>query len=319
MNHAKPSPICSIVIVSYNVADLLLACIESICASAASASPALPVEIIVVDSASADDTVARVRERYPEITLIACTENIGFTRGNNLGIRAAHGEFIFLLNPDTVLLGSALPELVAYLQDNPDVGIVGPHTFNADMTTQSTRRRFPTRLTAFFESTWLQGYAPRTVLDHFYVNDVSADHTQDVDWMQGSALLVRRAVFDQIGHLDESYHMYSEELDFCKRAYDAGWRLVYHADAHIIHYGGASSDQVGALKHIYFQSSKICYHRKVHGAAFAQALRLFLLASYLVQIGIEAAKGLLGSKRSLRQQRVAAYWQVVRSGLRVNA
>ncbi|MFQ3658044.1 MAG: glycosyltransferase family 2 protein [Anaerolineae bacterium] len=317
MNHVKPSPICSIVIVSYNVADLLLACIESIYASAASVSPPLTVEIIVVDSASADDTAAQVQQRYPEITLIACTENIGFTRGNNLGIRAARGEFIFLLNPDTVLLGSALPDLIAFLQDNPDVGIVGPHTFNADMTTQSTRRRFPTRLTAFFESTWLQGYAPRKVLDHFYVNDVPTDHIQDVEWMQGSALLVRRAVFDQIGHLDESYRMYSEELDFCKRASDAGWRLVYNADAHIIHYGGASSDQVGALKHIYFQSSKIRYHRKVHGVVFAQALRLFLLTSYLSQIVVETVKGLLGSKPPLRQQRVQTYWQVIRSGLRV--
>ncbi len=317
MNHAKSSPICSIVIVSYNVADLLLACIESIYASAASASPTPSVEIIVVDSASADDTVVRVQQRYPDVTMIACAENIGFTRGNNLGIHAARGEFIFLLNPDTVLLGSALPDLIAFLQDNPDVGIVGPHTFNADLTTQSTRRRFPTRLTAFFESTWLQGYAPRKVLDHFYVNDAPADQTQDVEWLQGSALMVRREVIEQIGKLDEAYHMYSEELDFCKRAVDAGWRVVYYADAHIIHYGGASSDQVGALKHIYFQTSKIRYHRKVHGAIFAQALRLFLLLSYFTQIVVETIKGLLGSKRPLRQQRVQTYWQVIRSGLRV--
>ncbi len=318
MNDVKSHPTCSIVIVSYNVADLLLACIESIHTSAAAVNPPLAVEIIVVDSASTDDTVTRVRDHYSDVTMIACQENVGFTRGTNLGIHASHGEFVFLLNPDTVLLGAALPDLVAFMQDNPDVGIAGPHTFNADMTTQSTRRRFPTHLTAFFESTWLQGYAPRQVLDHFYVRDMPDDQTQDVEWMQGSALMVRRSVFEQVGSLDEAYRMYSEELDFCKRASDAGWRIVYHADAHIIHYGGASSDQVGALKHIYFQTSKIRYHRKVHGAAFAHLLRAFLFASYLSQIALEAVKGMLGSKRSLRQQRIHAYWQVIRSGLRVN-
>ncbi|XWX04867.1 glycosyltransferase family 2 protein [Aggregatilineales bacterium SYSU G02658] len=318
MNHAKSCPICSIVIVSYNVAELLLACIESIHTSAATIDPSLAIEIIVVDSASTDDTVARVSSIYPGVTMIACQENVGFTRGTNLGIHASRGELVFLLNPDTVLLGAALPDLIAFMEENPDVGIAGPHTFNTDMTTQSTRRRFPKRLTAFFESTWLQGYAPRRILDHFYVNDVPADQTQDVEWMQGSALMVRRSVFEQVGYLDEAYRMYSEELDFCKRASDAGWRIVYNADAHIIHYGGASSDQVGALKHIYFQTSKIRYHRKVHGAAFAHLLRIFLLASYLSQIALEAIKGMLGSKRPLRQQRVRAYWQVIRSGLRVN-
>lgn len=315
---ASRDPICcSVIIVSYNVADLLLACLESIYTSAAASAFALRVQIIVVDSASVDDTVSRVRRQFPAVELIACTENVGFTRGNNLGLRAASGDYLFLLNPDTLLLGTALSALIAYLEDHPDVGIVGPHTHNADMTTQSTRRRFPTRLTAFFESTWLQPYAPRQLLDHFYMADLADDRSHLVDWVQGSALMMRRTVYEQLGGLDEGYHMYSEELDYCKRAVDAGWRVAYCADAHIVHYGGASSDQVGAHKHIYFQTSKLRYHRKVHGAAFAAALRLFLLSTYLWQIGLEALKGLLGSKPALRRQRVRTYWQVVRSGLSV--
>ncbi len=108
--------------------------------------------------------------------------------------------------------------MVAYLDANPTVGIVGPYTHNSDGSYQSTRRRFPTLATAFFESTWLQGFAPKPLLDRFYVNDAPPDQTLDVDWVQGSALMARREVYAQIGGLDEGYVMYSEELDWCKRA-----------------------------------------------------------------------------------------------------
>lgn len=318
MVNANLSITCSVIIVSYNVAELLLACLDSLRTSAAASTFPLAVQTIVVDSASADSTVELVRQRFPEVTLIACADNVGFTRGNNIGLRAAQGDYLFLLNPDTVLLGAALPTLIAYLEAHPAVGIVGPHTYNADMTTQSTRRRFPTRLTAFFESTWLQPYAPRRVLDHFYMADMPTTESHRVDWVQGSAMMMRRAVYEQIGGLDEGYHMYSEELDYCRRAVEAGWEIAYCADAHIIHYGGASSDQIGPYKHIHFQASKLRYHRKVHGAVFAGLLRWFLLGTYLWQIGLEAVKGLLGSKPTLRRQRVRDYWQVVRSGLRTH-
>jgi N-acetylglucosaminyl-diphospho-decaprenol L-rhamnosyltransferase len=319
MNSAETLPNCSVVIVSYNVADLLLACIESVYASASTSPTPLTPQVIVVDSASTDDTVARLQQRFPQAKLIACSDNVGFTRGNNLGFAAATEEFIFMLNPDTVLLGAALPTLMSFLQQNPAVGIVGPHTYNADFTTQSTRRRFPRRLTAFFESTWLEGYAPRSILDEFYVRDHPDHETHEVDWVQGSALMMRRQVYEQIGPLDEGYRMYSEELDYCKRAVEAGWRVAYCADAHIIHYGGASSDQIGAHKHIYFQTSKLRYHRKVHGAHFAEALRLFLLGSYLSQAALETVKALLGSKPTMRWKRVRDYWQVLRSGLRITS
>ncbi len=224
---------------------------------------------------------------------------------------------LFLLNPDTEIIGDALATMVAYIDAHADVGIVGPYTHNSDGSYQSTRRRFPTLTTAFFESTWLQPLAPKAMLDRYYVNDAPPDQTLDVDWVQGSALMARRAVYDQIGGLDEGYVMYSEELDWCKRARDAGWRVVFLAEAHITHHGGKSSDQVVARRHILFQQSKLRYFRKYHGAAAAQALRLVLLLNYAVQLGIESLKGLLGHKRALRQERVRQYWQVLRSGLKV--
>lgn len=304
----------SIILVSWNVADLLAACLESI----ANGTGDLRAEVIVVDSASSDNSVTMLRERFPQVRLIACTENIGYTRGNNVGMAAAQGRHLLLLNPDTEIMGDALTEMVDYMDANPTVGIVGPYTHNSDGSTQSSRRRFPTRTLAFFESTWLQPFAPKTLLDRFYVNDAPVEQTMDVDWVQGSALMARREVYAQIGGLDEGYVMYSEELDWCKRAKNAGWRVVYVAEAHILHHGGKSSDQVVARRQILFNQSKLRYFRKVYGGYFAQVLRLFLLLNYAVQLGVEWLKGLLGHKRPMRQERVRQYWQVLRSGLKVS-
>lgn len=305
----------SILIVSWNVADLLATCIESILAGQGD----LAVEIIVVDSASRDHTVALLRTRFPQVIVLPQSENVGFTRGNNLALAAARGRYVLLLNPDTEIIGDALPTLIRYMDTHPEVGIVGPHTYNSDrVTTQSTRRRFPTRTLAFFESTYLQPYAPPALLNRFYVNDGQPETaTREVDWVQGSALLARREVYAQIGGLDEGYVMYSEELDWCKRAKHAGWRVVYLGDAHIVHHGGRSTEQVVARSHIYFQQSKIRYFRKYYGAAFAQALRVFLLLNYAVQLAEESVKFALGHKRDLRRGRIRAYAQVLRSGLKL--
>jgi len=304
----------SVIIVSWNVADLLAACLISLYADLGS----LCIEVIVVDSASTDQTLALLRERFPQVTVLPQTENIGYTRANNLGLAQAQGRHLLLLNPDTEIIGDALAQIVAYLDANPAVGIVGPYTHNTDGSYQSSRRRFPTLATAFFESTWLQALAPKSILDRFYVNDAPPDQTLDVDWVQGSALMIRREVYAQIGGLDEGYVMYSEELDWCRRAKNAGWRVVYLAQAHIVHHGGKSSDQVVARRHILFQQSKLRYFRKYHGTVAAQSLRVFLLLNYAIQLGIESAKGLIGHKRALRQERVQQYLQVLRSGLRVS-
>jgi GT2 family glycosyltransferase len=315
-------PDLSIIIVSWNVADLLANCLDSILSSSVSLQKALndspTIEIIVVDSGSSDHTISMLQERYPQVKLLAQNENLGFTRGNNIGLREAKGRYLLLLNPDTRVLGDALPCMIEYLHKNSDVGIVGPHTLNEDGTTQSTRRRFPNFLIGLFESTWLQPYAPKSLLDYYYIaNGTPPDATLDVDWVQGSAMMVRRTVYEQIGGLDEGYFMYSEELDWCKRAKQVGWRVVFLGSATIIHYGGKSSEQAVARSHILFQQSKLRYFRKYHGWLTAQILRLFLLLNYMTQLGIEIGKTLLGHKADMRRERIRAYWQVLRSGLRV--
>lgn len=300
----------SIIIVSWNVSALLKACLHSIGVHDS-------IEIIVVDSGSSDDTVEMMRSTFPNVKLLAQGDNLGFTRCNNIGLAASSGRYVLLLNPDTEVIGDALEQMIAYLDAHPEVGIVGPHTLNSDGSHQSTRRRFPTLAVGLFESTWLQALAPTALLDRYYVREQADDATCEVDWVQGSALMARREVYEQIGGLDEGYVMYSEEMDWCKRAKLAGWRVAYLGSARIIHHGGKSSEQANARKHIWFQESKLRYFRKYHGSQAAQSLRLCLLLQYVWQLGIEGAKGLVGHKRELRRERVQMYWQVVRSGLKV--
>lgn len=312
----------SIIIVSWNVQDLLLACLESLIASPVAINEIdgdkPVVEIIVVDSASSDDTVKLVSGNYPQVRLSAQTENVGFTRGNNIGFEMAQGRYLLMLNPDTEVLDDALIQMLTYMDAHQEVGLIGPHTLNTDKTTQSSRRHFPTKTLAFFESTWLQPFAPQSMMAHYYVSDKPDDAILDVDWMQGSALMTRYKIYEALGGLDTGFVMYSEEMDWCKRIKDAGWRAVYLGTAQIIHHGGKSSEQIGAQKHIWFQESKLRYFKKHHGAGFTFILRIFLLLNYVGQITIESIKGLIGHKPELRRERVQMYWQVLRSGLKAS-
>jgi GT2 family glycosyltransferase len=310
----------SIVIVSWNVRELLLMCLESIAQGEAHrqdrATDTLPhVEVIVVDSESQDGSADAVRERFPWVQVIEPGRNVGFALGNNIGMQTSEGRYVLLLNPDTKVLDDALTILTLYMETHPEVGVIGPQLLNDDGSVQSSRRRFPTLATAFFESTWLQPAAPRRILTQYNMLDRDDNETLSVDWVTGAAIMVRREVIEQVGGLDEGFFMYSEELDWQRRIKAAGWTVVYYPEAKIIHYGGKSSEQVVAQRDAHFHTSKIRYFRKHHGWAVATALWLFLLGNYVWQIALEATKWLLGHKREIRVARVRAYSQVLRSGL----
>ncbi len=337
----QQKPDLSIIIVSWNVRDLLRACLRSVVSGQESGvrnqtpeglTPVpcpLSLEIIVVDNASSDGSAAMVADEFPGIKLIVNSENLGFTRGNNQGLAVVHGRYILFLNPDTVILGEALTTMVAYMDEHPQAGALGPRLFYADGTPQSSRRRFPTLATALFESTPLAWHWPASLnrwARRYRMEDEPAvevretpktiDEGEEVDWLVGAALLVRREALEQIGGFDEGYFMYSEELDWCRRARDAGWRVIYLPAAEVMHYEGKSSEQVAASRHIRFQTSKIRYFRKFHGLLTAEFLRLAIGGMFAVEWLLEAGKWLLGSKRPLRQERMAAYLQLLRSGLR---
>ena len=303
----------SVVIVSWNVRDLLRDCLQSVVEDIQN----LDGEIIVVDAASTDGTVEMVAQDFPNIQLITPGENVGFSKGNNIGLRASQGRHVLVLNPDTVILGDALKQMVEFLDQHSEVGVVGPQLLNDDGTVQSSRRRFPTVMTGIFESTWLEAIAPKRLLDGYYIRDRSDTEMQQVDWVQGAACTVRREVIEEVGLMDEAFFMYSEEMDWQKRINEAGWKVFYHPEAQIVHLGGKSSEQVVAQRHIYFQTSKVRYFQKHHGQMAGALIRAVVLMNYVWQLILEAAKGLVGHKRELRKERIRAYWQVLRTGLKV--
>ncbi len=304
------APVLSIILLSWNVRDLLRKCLASLPLNNAA------VEIIVVDAASADGSADMVRAEFPAVRLLAATENLGYTRGNNVGLAAAAGQYLLILNPDTEVVDDALAQMQAYLAAHPQVGVLGPQLIHPDGRVQSTRRRFPTLAVALFESTWLQPLAPRVWLDRYYARDLPDDAIAEVDWTMGAALMTRRAVYAQVGGFDEGFFMYSEEVDWCRRVKAAGWQVVYFPPARIIHHAGRSSDQVPAATHIRFNTSKVRYFRKYHGALAAEVVRWVLLGNFAWQWALEAAKWLVGHRRPLRAARMAAYGQVLRSGFK---
>ncbi|CAA9587831.1 MAG: Glycosyl transferase, family 2 [uncultured Thermomicrobiales bacterium] len=305
----------SVIIVSRDTRALTLGCLAAVGRSLAGAG--VTWEGILVDNASGDGTVAAVRAAYPAVRVIEAGGNRGFAVGNNLGLREARGRALLLLNPDTEALDDAIPRLLAALHADPALGAVGPALRYPDGTPQEARRRFPTRLTPFVESTVIQGYWRRNrILDRYYLADRPTDRPQDVDWLYGACLLIRREALAASGGFDEGFFMYSEELDLCARIRARGWRIGYDPGAVVVHHEGASSGQAVPRRQINFNTSKVRFYRRRYGALFGEALRLFLLLTFVLQLAQEGGKWLLGHKRPLRRQRVGAYLAVIRSGLR---
>ena len=343
--HQKVSDL-AVVIVSWNVEPLLRRCLHAIFAQYTKVNNYLSNRwhIIVVDGASTDGSPEMVRDAFPHVQLITNDENVGFTRGNNQGLRAlgfqdgvidaaSHRQedsglaaraqvisrqprYVLLLNPDTEVAAGAIPDMMAYLDEHADVGLIGPKLIYPDGSIQSSRRRFPSLLTAFFESTLLQQWWPKNpIAKSYYMSDLPESMTHEVDWVVGACMMVRGEAIESAGLFDENFFMYSEEMDWCRRIKNAGWKVIYLPEAEVLHHEGKSSEQVVPARHIHFQRSKIHYFRKYHGNLTSTVLRFFLLSTYIYQLLEEACKWLLGHKRSLRQERISAYLTVIRSGL----
>lgn len=306
----------AIIIVSWNVRDLLDRCIATVHASLAGSG--IAYRIIVVDNASTDGTSAMLRARYPDVDTIDAGCNLGFAGGNNLALRRVLArddsdvQYVLLLNPDTEAVVDAIPALVRYLEKHPDVAVVGPRLRYPDGTVQSSRRRFPTPGVFFWESTPLEWrWTNNPWVRRYRCVDLPEDQEQTVDWLVGAALMVRRSAIDRAGLLDSGFIMYSEELEWQQRL-SAHGNIVYLPSAEIIHYEGKSSEQVPTWRLIRFHESRLRYARLRYGDRLVMLLRFFLIAVYGAELLIEGGKWLLGNRRDLRAQRVMTYLALLR-------
>ena len=229
----------SVVIVNYNVRVFL----EHALLSVREAMKGIDGEILVVDNASDDGSVEMVRQRFPGIKLIVNERNIGFAAANNVGIRNASGEFLLLLNPDTVVQEDTVRVMLAFFREHADAGLAGCKILNADGSLQlACRRSFPTPWVALTKVIGLSRLFPRsTIFGKYNLTYRNPDETYEVDAVSGSFMFLRKSVFDAVGGLDEQFFMYGEDLDLCYRVKKSGWNVYYVPRTQIIHYKGESA------------------------------------------------------------------------------
>lgn len=221
----------SVIIVTYNSRDVIRACLDSLAAPAT-----LQMEVIVVDNASSDGTPDLVAQAYPAVRLIAGRENLGYSKGVNVGIRAASGRYLLVLNPDTVVRSGAVQKLVDFMERTPDAGIVAPKLVFQDGTVQLSCRRFYTLTVLLLRRTPLGKLFPRAkpLRDHLML-DFDHGTTRPVDWVIGAAMMVRRHAVETVGLMDERFFLYFEDVDWCYRMAQKGLKVYYIAEAVVEH------------------------------------------------------------------------------------
>ena len=230
----------SVIIVSYNTRRLLDECLASL---QTAASPTNGLEIVVVDNASGDGSVDMVREKYPDVRLIASDENRGFSAANNLGVREANGRVLLFLNSDTVVSAEALVQPLDYLDAHPNVGAITVRlVYPNGERDPDNHRGFPTPWNALCHFSGLGRLFPASPrFNGYFQSYADFEQTHAVPVIAGSFMMMPRAVFDQLDGWDESYFFYGEDIDFCYRIYEAGYEIIYYPHVEVLHYKGASS------------------------------------------------------------------------------
>jgi GT2 family glycosyltransferase len=253
-------PKLSICIVTYHSKNLLRDCLQSL-----RENTTLDYEVIVVDNGSQDGAGQMLQQEFPGIQFLANDSNLGYTIPMNHALRQANGRCLLQLNPDTLILPQSLENLVEFLDAHPEAGICGPKVLNRDLSLQKPcRRGEPTPWAVLTYFLGLSKLFPKSRLfGQYLMNYMGEDETHMVAGVSGSCMLVRRAVIDQIGYLDERFFAYQEDADFCFRARLSGWQVYYVPTAQIVHFGGYGGSRVQPYRSIYeWHKSYFLYYRK---------------------------------------------------------
>ena len=265
----------SIIIVNWKVVALVAKLLDSI----AQETRGVTVEIIIVDNDSRDglDMVVRsfgARNPYLPVTLVQNERNLGFAAGCNRGIYRSRGRYVALLNPDTQVVDGALQKMVAWLDAQPGVGVAGPRLLNENGSVQPSVRRLPLLADQILVMLKLHHLAPKLPPLRRYLHEgFDYSRAADVEQVMGAAFFIRRECLEAVGPLDERFFTWFEEVDYCRRALQAGWRVTYAPVASIVHLGGASfAQELTARNNLRHLSSSLKYFAKHHGTAAAIVL-----------------------------------------------
>lgn len=305
-----PSIDISVVIVNWNTRDLLLDCVGSLYTETRQSA----IEIIVVDNASRDGSMEALAVRFPETVRIANRENVGFSKANNQGLAVARGRYLCLVNSDVKALRGVLDRLRLFLENRTGVGAVAPRTVGGDLKIRRNCRDYPNLRNEICHALFLDRLFPslhtfrgRSLRDYDYASE------REIEVLSGCFLMVPRAVFERVGGLDERFFMYSEDVDWCKRIREAGWRVVYYPEAEAIHYGGSSSITERARLNVEMVKAHLQYWRKHHGPAAAALVWAVQFAGCALRaLGWSVNRLPPGSARGSGREQTTSYWRISR-------
>jgi len=306
--------ILSIVIANHNGKSLLRDCVNSIYAH----SPSCEYEIVVVDDGSQDGSQQMVKEEFPQVVLLSNTNNSGFSYANNRGIEISRGEYVLLLNNDTLVMESSLDSMIQFMDENPQVDICGCKLLSADGTLQRSTQTFPRLSREFFHANpvfkKLYGgkgsFSHKTLFFFLHVfktqwaSFIDYDRTTEVDVVTGAVFMFRRNLIQEIGLFDENYFMYVEEVDYCYRLKKRGGRVCYYPKASIIHLLGQTTRQDFKKKRwianpflIERYKSMMYFFDKHYSRVQLCLLKLIVLEGHLLRLALNAVKWLLSTKK----------------------
>lgn len=269
----------SVIVNHYRTPEVLRNCLKSIKADLDSAD--FDWEIIVTDSATIEKTEQMMHDEFPEILFISAAENIGFGKSINIALEKAQGEIFFIVNADIVIdEKGAIEKMLEYMENNPDIGMLGPKLWNINNTWQQSCFRFYSPLTVLYRRTLLgKTFFGKKDLDYFLMKDIfsKGDVTMPmpVDWLMGSAMMVRKSDLEKVGGFDERYFMYFEDVDWARRFWEQGLKVVYFPKVTMYHY--------------HFQSSK---KKKIWQSAFNKYARIHIASAmkYFKKFGFKKVK-----------------------------
>jgi N-acetylglucosaminyl-diphospho-decaprenol L-rhamnosyltransferase len=315
------APDVSIIIINWKSQAFVNNCLASIYANAGQ----LSLEVLVVDNASFDGCQEMVQSSYPQVIFIQCEQNLGFAKANNLAFGRSSGRTILFLNPDTELQGPALERLVAGLETNKDVGMVGAHLLNSDLSLQTTCiTAIPTILNQLLNVDSLRSRFPTWKIWRMRPLFQQSSLPVQVEAISGACMLAHREVVEQVGAFSTDYFMYAEDMDLCVKVVHAGWKIYYVPDARIIHHAGGSSElrEENHFSNIMLRTSLIHFFVVHRGMAYARLYRVSLVLFCLLRLLVLAIASpilLLRHRRKLLLRAVGKWrhillWSVGLSG-----
>lgn len=291
----------SVLIVSWNAADYLASCLTSL----REAAPDCLREIIVVDNASFDGSPEMVESQFPEVRLVRAPSNLGFARANNLAMGMAVGSEFALVNSDALVHPGCLERLLARLDARPDVGMVGPRVIGGDGHLQRTSRRLPglwnTLCRALALDTLFRGRRP---FNGYEVPHADHDRPHDTAVLSGCFCVVRRQAVQQAGMLDERFFFFGEDIDWCRRLSDAGWKLCYEPEATATHFGGGSTSKAPLRYSVEILRATLQYWRKHHRRAGYAACMALLVLHHALRLCARSVMQVMGPASATRRYRL---------------